>query len=64
MNTFPFVGYDIARFGDTAMVSVWLVNRDGRERLEEYETLSAGAKNSARKECIRHAQALNVRWMA
>lgn len=69
MHTFPFVGYHIERRGDVALVSVTLFREDEcgditSERLEEYETLSAGATNSARKECIKHAQTLNVRWMA
>lgn len=64
---FPFVGYDIERYGDTAMVSVMLIHAPepgASERIAYYETLSDGATKSARNECIKHAQTLNVRWMA
>lgn len=64
-----FVTASIERFGDTAMVSVALIHEDAtgelaREQLEHYETLSAGATNSARRECRKHAERLNVRWCA
>lgn len=51
----PFITFSIERQrgSDCAVVSIWRVTDDGhrlhRERLEEYETLSKGATESARK---------------
>lgn len=49
----PWVGYNIDRFGDTAIVTIrWIwfeADKSCTKRVEQYETLSNGATASARK---------------
>lgn len=49
----PWVGYNIDRFGDTAVVTIrWIwfeADKSCTKRVEQYETLSRGATASARK---------------
>lgn len=52
-NPKPWVGYTIDRFGDTAIVTIRWYWFEGdvlkRKMVEQYETLSRGATQSARK---------------
>jgi hypothetical protein len=62
-NIKPWVGYTIDRFGDTAIVTIrwyWFEGEKLQRKLvEQYETLSRGATNSARRS-IKHIEATQL----